>query len=90
MIQIRLGKLLNRHRLSQRALARRTDTHPSVISRLARGDTSRVDLSVLNRICTALECQPGDLLEFVPEQPELFEDQNGNGSTPDQGSGGTP
>lgn len=81
MIQIRLESILNQRSLSQRALARRSDTHPSVISRLARGDTSRVDLVVLNRICTALEVQPGDLLRFVPEQPELFEPTNGDEAT---------
>jgi len=28
---------------------------------------TRMDLSVLDRLCTALECQPGDILEFIPE-----------------------
>lgn len=28
---------------------------------------TRMDLSVLDRLCTALDCQPGDILEFVPE-----------------------
>jgi len=31
---------------------------------------TRVDLSVLNRLCAALNCQPGDLLEYVPSQIE--------------------
>ncbi len=28
----------------------------------------RVDLGVLERICAALECQPGDLMKYEPEQ----------------------
>ncbi|MEN6460810.1 MAG: helix-turn-helix transcriptional regulator [Syntrophomonas sp.] len=29
---------------------------------------TRMDLSVLDRLCVALNCQPGDLLEYVPDQ----------------------
>lgn len=90
LIQIRLDTLLDRCRLSQPARALRIRTHHSVSSRLARGDTSCVDLSVLDRICTVLECQPSDLLRFVPEQPELFEAQDGNGWTPIRGPEETP
>lgn len=28
---------------------------------------TRMDLSVLDRLCTALDCQPGDILKFIPE-----------------------
>jgi putative transcriptional regulator len=30
----------------------------------------RVDLSLLNRICTALNCKPGDLFEYIPDREE--------------------
>ena len=29
---------------------------------------TRMDLSVLDRLCAALDCQPGDLIEYVPDQ----------------------
>jgi len=28
---------------------------------------TRIDVSVIDRLCKALTCQPGDLLEYVPE-----------------------
>lgn len=31
------------------------------------GDIKRVDVSVIDRICTALDCQPGDLMTYIPE-----------------------
>jgi len=30
--------------------------------------TRRYDAGILERICAALDCQPGDLLEYVPER----------------------
>ncbi len=36
------------------------------IQKLRTGDTS-ITVSVLNEICNLLDCQPGDLLEFVPD-----------------------
>lgn len=32
------------------------------------GDIKRIDVSVIDRICAALECQPGDLIEHVPDE----------------------
>jgi Predicted transcriptional regulator len=32
---------------------------------------NRADFSVLNRLCIALECQPGDLLEYVPDKEKV-------------------
>lgn len=33
-----------------------------------KGDIKRFDLDTLEKLCTALKCQPGDLLEFKEEQ----------------------
>lgn len=32
-----------------------------------KGEITRVDVSVINRVCAALDCQPGDLLEYTPD-----------------------
>lgn len=77
MIRIKLTELLKEKNLSQRELARRTGTHPDVISRFARGVTNGVSYNLLNRICRALQCQPGDLLEYTPEQYTLFDKLSG-------------
>ena len=37
------------------------------VSSLWNNNTLRVDLSTLNALCEALDCTPGDLLEYVPE-----------------------
>lgn len=73
MIRVGLNNLLEQRGMSQRELARRTNTHPDVISRFARGATSAVSYELLDRICATLNCRPGDLLRFEPEQIHLFQ-----------------
>lgn len=40
------------------------------INNYCRNDITRLDTDVLARICTVLECEIGDLLEFVPPTEE--------------------
>lgn len=70
MLRVRLNHLLERRGMSQRELARRTDRHPDVISRFAREATGKVSYDLLEDICGTLECDVGDLLEYVPEPDE--------------------
>ena len=42
------------------------------LSVLKTGKSMAVKLSTLNKICTYLQCQPGDLLEWIPD-PEGVE-----------------
>lgn len=76
LLRVRLNDLLKIRGMSQRELARRTEKHPDVISRFAREDTTMVSYDLLECICSALECEVSDLLEYVPdpdEQITLFE-----------------
>jgi DNA-binding Xre family transcriptional regulator len=75
MIRVRLAELLLVRGLSLRELARRTDTHPDVLSRFGRQATHGVTYHLLHRICAELECSVADLLEYVPveKQTELFD-----------------
>lgn len=39
----------------------------STLQKLRKGDTS-ITIANLNTICTLLQCQPGDILEWTPEE----------------------
>jgi putative transcriptional regulator len=47
-------------------------THAGVgrdtVSRYYHGKVNAIDVDVLNRLCRALDCQPGDLLVYVPDE----------------------
>ena len=71
VITVGLSRLLKERGLSLRELARRTSTHPDVLSRFARGATSGVSYDLLERVCRELPCQPGDLLHYEPDNEQI-------------------
>jgi putative transcriptional regulator len=52
---------------SQLALAEASGIDPSRIGPLVRGTVRRIDIGTLEKLCRALECQPGDLLRYQPD-----------------------
>lgn len=55
-------------------LAGEVDITMANLSILKNGKARAVRLSTLEAICKALSCQPGDILEYVQEEPEKGED----------------
>jgi putative transcriptional regulator len=70
MIQVRLKELLETRGKSRYWLAQETGIQFNTLTRIERAESSnRIELRVLDEICRALQCQPGDLLTFV-DKPE--------------------
>jgi len=68
-IVVRLDELLYARRMTLTELAARVDITVANLSILKTGKAKAVRFSTLEAICAALECQPGDLLEFRPDDP---------------------
>ena len=68
-IVIRLDEVLHARRMTQTELAARIGITLANLSILKTGKAKAIRLSTLEAICTALECQPGDLLAFDPTLP---------------------
>jgi putative transcriptional regulator len=66
-IVVKLDELLHERRMTLTELAERIDITLANLSILKTGKARAVRFSTLNAICEALECQPGDLLEFEAE-----------------------
>ena len=64
MIRIRLSTLLGDRRQTQADLSRKTGIRPSTINELYHELAERVNLDHLDRICAALHCDVGDVLEY--------------------------
>lgn len=69
MFTITLTEVLQKRSVTMYALARDTRIPYSTLLRMEqkRGEQGSIDLSVLSRICTALNCTPNDLLKHVPD-----------------------
>lgn len=67
-ILVKLDELLHDRRMTLTELAERIDLTLANLSILKTGKARAIRFSTLAAICRALECQPGDLLEFDAEQ----------------------
>lgn len=65
-IVINIDKLILR-KMTSRELASKTGITEANLSILKTGKAKAVRLSTLDSLCKALECQPGDILEYIPE-----------------------
>ncbi|HEX2764352.1 MAG TPA: helix-turn-helix transcriptional regulator [Allosphingosinicella sp.] len=67
-IAVRLDDLLHARRMTLTELAERIGITLANLSILKTGKARAIRFSTLEAICEALQCQPGDLLEFVPDR----------------------
>lgn len=68
MIRFRVNDVLDRKDWSGYRLAQESGLNHSVIWKILKGKARRLDVDTLNALCEALQCQPGDLLEFVTDK----------------------
>lgn len=54
------------------ALAEKVGIIPANLPVLKTGKAKAVRFSALEALCRELKCQPGDLLEFIPDEAEPF------------------
>ena len=57
-----------KRKMSLGELAQRVDITMANLSILKNNKARAVRFSTLEAICKALDCQPGDILEYVPEE----------------------
>ena len=68
MIIIRLDVMLVKRKMSVTELSERVGITMANISILKNGKAKAIKLETLNKICQVLECQPGDLLEYLEDE----------------------
>ena len=79
MIVINVDVMLAKRKMSVTELADRVGITIANMSVLKTGKAKAIKFSTLNKICKALNCQPGDILEYVEGGDETeAEDSNGN------------
>lgn len=66
-IRVSLDRILIDRRMSLTELADRVGVTIANLSILKTGKARAIRFSTLESICGALQCQPGDLLEFAPD-----------------------
>ena len=69
-IIVNLDVMMAKRKMSLGELSQRVDVTMANLSILKNNKAKAVRFSTLEAICAALDCQPGDILEFVPDKEE--------------------
>ena len=65
-IIVNIDVMLARRKMSSLELAEKIGITPSNLSILKTGKAKAIRIATLDALCRALDCQPGDLLEYSP------------------------
>jgi putative transcriptional regulator len=71
-IGVRLDVELAKRKMSVTEFAQRVGITPANVSVLKNGRAKAIRFSTLEAMCQVLDCQPCDLLEWVPEDTSLI------------------
>lgn len=70
MIRMELDAMLARRKMTLTQLSKRVGITMANLSILKNGHAKALRLSTLEAICRELNCQPGDLLSWIPDEEE--------------------
>lgn len=66
-IVIQLDVMMAKRKIGLMELAEKIDITPANLSILKNNKAKAIRLSTLEEICRALDCQPGDIIEYVED-----------------------
>ncbi|OPY57669.1 MAG: hypothetical protein A4E55_01515 [Pelotomaculum sp. PtaU1.Bin035] len=69
-IKSNLSKILGERRIKMSELAENAGIAKNTVLSLYHEKAKGVTFDVLEKICTTLDCQPGDLFEYIPDKEE--------------------
>ena len=67
-VRIQLDELIQKSGISKNKLCQRAELQRTQLNYYCNNSISRLDIDVLARICTVLQCEIGDLLKFIPPE----------------------
>ena len=67
---VNIDVMMAKRKISLGALAERVEITPANLSILRTGKGKAIRFSTLEAICRELDCQPGDILEYRPDEAE--------------------
>ena len=68
MIKFTVKVMLAKREMTQKELAEKTGIRPPTVSAICTGAVKHLPEEGLNKICAVLDCQPADVMEYVPDE----------------------
>lgn len=60
--------MMNRQGIGKEELRKKIQVSPATMAKISKNEY--VSLEVINKICAVMDCQPGELMEYVPDVEE--------------------
>ncbi|AET61516.1 transcription regulator (putative) [Paenibacillus terrae HPL-003] len=76
MIRFTLEEMLKKREMSMYALSKSSGIRPNTISQWVTNegvDVKSITIETLDRVCSVLNCQPGDLIKYITNVKESTE-----------------
>ena len=70
MIKFKVKVMLAVREMTQKELAEKTGIRPPTVSAICLGTVKHLPIEALDKICRVLDCQPSDLMEYIPDNEE--------------------
>lgn len=70
MIRLNLETVMKKRKMGVNTLAEKVGITPVNLSVIKNAHARSIRFSTLDALCKALDCTPGDILEYVPEPEE--------------------
>ena len=68
MIKFKVKVMLAIREMTQKELAEQTGIRPPTVSAICTGAVKHLPVDALDKICNVLNCQPADLMEYIPDE----------------------
>ena len=67
MIKFKVKVMLAVRGMTQKELAEKTGIRPPTVSAICVGSVKHLPVEALDKICKVLDCQPADIMEYLPD-----------------------
>jgi putative transcriptional regulator len=68
VIKINVSELFGKHKMSKRQLALKANIRPNTVNAYYQETVKRIEVEHLEAMCRVFDCQPGDILEYIPDE----------------------
>jgi len=68
MIKFKLSDMMGKYKLNITEVSDKTGLSRSTVGSIYHEKAKRIDYDTLEKLCILFNCQPGDMLEYVPEE----------------------
>ena len=65
-VDLKLDEFMKKNNISRSSLSRNAQIHYNQLLKYCKNDMQKIDLNILARICKTINCEIGEIIEYIP------------------------